>query len=74
MAKGRPCLGARAGGIPEVITPDTGVLVSYGDVANIATASIAALRRDWDERAILDRARYFSYSQFTVRLASLLAS
>lgn len=73
MANGRPCLGARAGGIPEVITPETGVLVPYGDVPAIADAAIAALRRDWDEAAILDRAREFSYSRFKDRLASLLA-
>jgi asparagine synthase (glutamine-hydrolyzing) len=73
MANGRPCLGANAGGIPEVITPDTGVLVPYGDVPAIADAAIAALRRDWNETAILDRAREFSYSHFKDRLASLLA-
>ena len=72
MAHGRPCLGARAGGIPEVITEETGVLVDYGDVPGIAAASIAALGRAWDEEAILARARHFSYSQFQSRLASLL--
>lgn len=72
MANGRPCLGARAGGVPEVITPDTGVLVEFGNVPAIAAACIDALRRDWDENAILDRARHFSYSQFKDRLAFLL--
>jgi asparagine synthase (glutamine-hydrolysing) len=74
MACGRPCLGARAGGIPEVITADTGVLAEYGDVPGIAAAAIAALRRDWDQDAILDRARHFSYSQFKAHLASLLSA
>jgi phosphatidyl-myo-inositol dimannoside synthase len=74
MAHGRPCLGARAGGIPEVITDDTGVLVEYGDVPAIAAASVAILRRDWNTEAILDRARHFSYSQFQKRLTSLLAA
>ena len=73
MAHGRPCLGARAGGIPEVITDETGTLVDYGDVPAIASAAIAALQRHWDEPAILARARHFSYSQFTARLASLFA-
>lgn len=72
MAHGRPCLGARAGGIPEVITPDTGVLVEYGDVSGIAAACVDALRRTWDEPAILDRARQFSYAKFRARLAVLL--
>jgi glycosyltransferase involved in cell wall biosynthesis len=64
MARSRPCLGARAGGIPEVITADTGVLVEYGDVAGIAAASIAALHRDWNETTILARARNFAYPAF----------
>ena len=72
MAHGRPCLGARAGGIPEVITHETGTLVDYGDVPAIATAAIAALQRNWDESAILARARHFSYSQFNARLTELL--
>jgi glycosyltransferase involved in cell wall biosynthesis len=73
MAHGRPCLGARAGGIPEVISPETGVLVEFGNVPDIAAAAISALQRDWNEAAILDRARLFSYSPFVERLASLLA-
>ncbi len=72
MANGRPCLGARAGGVPEVITPETGVLIEFGDVPAIAAACVAALTREWSETAILDRARAFSYSPFKDRLASLL--
>ncbi len=74
MAHGRPCLGARAGGIPEVITADTGVLVEYGDIPGIATAAIAALLHEWDETAILDRACEFSYEPFKRKLASYLTS
>jgi phosphatidylinositol alpha-1,6-mannosyltransferase len=73
MAHGRPCLGARAGGVPEVITADTGVLVDYGDVPAIAAATVAALQRAWNEAAILQRASEFSYSPFKERLAKLLA-
>jgi glycosyltransferase involved in cell wall biosynthesis len=72
MANGRPCIGARAGGIPEVITPDSGVLVEFGNVPALAKACVDALGRDWNETAILNRAREFSYSLFKDRLASLL--
>ena len=72
MAHGRPCLGARAGGTPEVITDETGVLVPYGDVHAIAVAAVDALRRPWSEAALLARADHFSYSHFESRLASLL--
>jgi asparagine synthase (glutamine-hydrolysing) len=72
MANGRPCLGARAGGIPEVIDDASGVMIEFGDLPGIAAAAVSALQRDWDETAILNRAREFSYSPFKARLASLL--
>jgi len=74
MAQGRPCLGAQAGGIPEVLTPETGILVEYGDVVQIADGCVAALRRSWDTQTILDRAREFAYPRFRERLAALLSA
>jgi phosphatidylinositol alpha-1,6-mannosyltransferase len=71
MAHGKPCLGARAGGVPEVITGDCGTLVECGDGPGLAAAGLAALRRDWQTNTILDRARYFSYENFRTRLAAL---
>jgi phosphatidylinositol alpha-1,6-mannosyltransferase len=72
MAHGRPCLGARSGGVPEVINDDSGVLVEYGDVPGIAAGIVAALSRDWSTEALVGRAREFSYLRFKDRLASLL--
>jgi phosphatidylinositol alpha-1,6-mannosyltransferase len=72
MAHGRPSLGARSGGVPEVITEETGVLVEYGDVPGIAAAIVAALRREWCVESLLERARSFSFPIFKERLASLL--
>jgi phosphatidylinositol alpha-1,6-mannosyltransferase len=72
MAQGRPCLGARSGGTPEVITSETGILVEFGNVSAIAAGCVAALQRDWNQTAILERARYFSYDSFKDRLAALL--
>jgi len=72
MAHGRPCLGARSGGTPEVISADTGVLVNYGDVPAIASAIVGSLRRDWRPELLLERAREFSYLRFKERFASLL--
>jgi glycosyltransferase involved in cell wall biosynthesis len=71
MAHGKPCLGARAGGVPEVITDNCGTLVDFGDGPGLAAACIAALRRTWRVETILDRARYFSYENFRTRLAAL---
>jgi phosphatidylinositol alpha-1,6-mannosyltransferase len=73
MAHGRPCLAARAGGVPEVITDDTGVLAEYGDIQGIASAAVAALRRNWALEPLLERARDFSYPRFKERLATLLS-
>jgi hypothetical protein len=56
-----------------VISDETGVLVEFGDAESIAQACISALRRDWSQKAILDRARQFSYASFKDRLAALLA-
>jgi glycosyltransferase involved in cell wall biosynthesis len=71
MAHGKPCLGARAGGVPEVIIKDCGTLVDYGGGDRLAAACIAALHHSWNINTILDRARYFSYENFRTRLAAL---
>jgi len=72
MVHGKPCLGTRDGGIPEVITPESGVLIPYGNVPEIAAACVSALRRTWDPAAIHARAQEFSYSRFRDKLAALL--
>ena len=72
MAHGRPCLGANSGGVPEVITPATGVVVDYGNAEQIAAAAIAALRRDWPLEPLVERAKQFSYLRFREHLGTLL--
>jgi glycosyltransferase involved in cell wall biosynthesis len=74
MARGRPCLAARAGGAPEVLTPETGILVAADDSPALARGLVDGLSRHWDEERILARAREFSYSPFKSKLASLLAA
>ncbi len=73
MAHGRPCLGARSGGTPEVIDDGCGALVDYGSVRDIATALVDMLRRDWPTGPLLERAGRFSYLRFKERVASLLS-
>ena len=72
MARGRPCLGARAGGVPEVITEDTGVLVDYGDVPAISAAILSSLARKWPPGPFEERVRTFSFGRFKERLADAL--
>jgi len=73
MAQGRPCVGARAAAVPEILTPEAGLMAEFGDVAGIGRACIDALGRDWDQEKILARARLFSYEKFRQRLGEWLA-
>jgi phosphatidylinositol alpha-1,6-mannosyltransferase len=74
MANGKPCLGARAGALPEIISDVSGVLVPYGDVGQIAAQLVGSLQRMWDPGPIRDHARQFSYPAFKERLRAALAS
>ena len=74
MAHGRPCLGARSGGVPEVISETTGVLVEYGDVPGTSAAIVSALGREWKKEDLVGRAQMFSYKRFKENLASLLSA
>ncbi|RRJ96666.1 glycosyltransferase family 1 protein [Opitutaceae bacterium TAV4] len=71
MAAGKPCVGARAGGIPEVISDETGLLVPYGDVTALAAACVRALDHPWDADALRRRAQLFSSERFTEQFATL---
>jgi len=72
MAQGKPCVAARSGGAPEVLSPETGVLAEYANLPALSQACVHALRREWDSKAITARADTFSYSRFRDRLGSLL--
>jgi glycosyltransferase involved in cell wall biosynthesis len=74
FAHGRPCLGARSGGTPEVIDKESGALVEYGNVPAIATTLVEMLRRDWPVAPLLERAEKFSYLRFKERVASLIST
>ena len=73
MAYGKPCIAANSGGAPEVITPESGLLVPYGDVHALARAAVAGLRQKWSPDAIRARSAQFSYESFRARLADSLA-
>ena len=55
LASGRPTVASAVGGVPEVVTPDTGVLVPPGDVASLVGA-VAALAGDPERRRALGAA------------------
>ena len=72
MARGKPCLGAQAGAIPEIIDPASGVLADYGNVPQIAARLVWALQQQWDSAAIKAHAAQFSYPAFRARLERAL--
>lgn len=74
MAHGKPCVAARAGGAPEVVTTESGVLAPYGDVSALAEACVHALTTKWDAAAIRACAERFSYPVFRSQLARLIAA
>jgi phosphatidylinositol alpha-1,6-mannosyltransferase len=45
MAAGRPCVGAAAGAVPEVLAPEVGELFPFGDAAALARALARAADR-----------------------------
>jgi glycosyltransferase involved in cell wall biosynthesis len=73
MAHGKPCLGARAGAVPELIDDRSGVLVDFGAVPQIAAKLVWALQRPWNSQQIRQRAAQFSYPVFRERLQNALA-
>lgn len=72
MTFGKPCLGARAGGAPEVITDDVGSLVEYGNVPDLAAAVADLVRHPRDSEVVRRHAAVFDFPAFRQRLAAAL--
>ncbi len=52
LCAGTPVVGARIGGIPELIDAESGMTFAAGDVNDLTAALKAALTRRWDNAAI----------------------
>ena len=79
MAHAKPCIGARAGGVPEVIRDGlTGLLVDPSDLPRSLPAAILRLlsdpllARSMGDRGKDDLQRNFAFSHFRDRLQQLL--
>jgi phosphatidyl-myo-inositol dimannoside synthase len=72
MAYGKPCVAARAGGAPEVITPAVGALAEYGNIPEIAAALNDLVLHPRDPGAIRAHAASFAFPAFRRRLAAAL--
>jgi glycosyltransferase involved in cell wall biosynthesis len=73
MTYGKPCIGARAGGVPEVINDPVGQLVEYGNLADLAAAVSDLVRHPRDSEVVRRHADSFAFPAFTRRLAAVLS-
>ncbi len=65
FATGRPVIASRVGGIPEIVTPQTGYLTAPGDAEEIEQA-ITALARNPAQRAAMGEAARRRVQDFSV--------
>jgi glycosyltransferase involved in cell wall biosynthesis len=72
LACGIPVVGTRVGGIPEVLTDATGILVDPGQPQQLAEALAVALGRTWDRSAIVAHSQQFSWDTNARSLYELL--
>lgn len=73
MTYGKSCLGARAGGAPEVINDTVGQLVEYGNIPDLAAAVADLVRHPRDSEVVRRHAGSFAFPSFTLRLAAALS-
>jgi len=73
MTYGKACLAARAGGAPEVVTPDVGVLVDYGNLGDLMAGLTDLARHPRDSEIVRRHAASFAFPVFESRLAAALS-
>lgn len=73
MMFGKACIGARAGGAPEVINETVGQLVEYGNIPELADAISDVMRHPRDSEVVRRHAASFAFPAFTQRLAAALS-
>jgi glycosyltransferase involved in cell wall biosynthesis len=69
---GRPFVGTRVGGTPDVIvSPDLGRLCPPGDPRSLADAIMTSLAQDWDAQRIAAQAQQYAWTSITRQLTQL---
>jgi len=72
MACATPVVATTVGGIPEVVTDETGILAKEITAESIADCLKMALNKTWDHHAIRTHAEFFNWTKNTNELALLL--
>lgn len=66
---GKPFIGTRVGGIPEVITNEKlGYLVEPKDVNGLANGILEVLSKEWDKDYILNYAKQFTWDEIAKKI------
>jgi glycosyltransferase involved in cell wall biosynthesis len=75
MASGTPCIGSRAGGIPTVITPETGLTFEPGNSDQLIQAVTTMLEDEtfWQNAALCGRERAKAHYDWNVLADSIIA-
>jgi len=69
---GKPFIGTRVGGVPEVITSDDyGLLVEPANPEDLAEKILIALDRKWDEKKILDHAAQYTWENVAIQIMNV---
>ncbi|GAI63180.1 unnamed protein product [marine sediment metagenome] len=69
---GKPFIGTKVGGIPDVInSPHYGILSQPGDEKELAKNIFKALEEEWDSRKILEYSKLYTWENITQNLIEL---
>lgn len=69
---GIPFFGTKVGGVPEIITPEVGILCDNPqDVDELYTKLKVALNKEWDNNAILNYASNFTWTQISNQILKI---
>lgn len=69
---GKPFIGTKVGGVPEVITSNEyGLLVEPADPGGLAEKLFIALDRDWDNEKIALYAQQYSWANIADRIVQI---
>ncbi|KKG07101.1 glycosyl transferase family 1 [Methanosarcina mazei] len=69
---GKPFIGTKVGGIPEVIVSnDYGLLVEPGNAQDLAEKIEIALNKNWDEGNILNYAKQYRWENITSQMVTI---
>ena len=70
LAAGRPCVGVQATAVPELITPEVGLLAAPDDPAAFAAALTECLTRFWEPAKLRQTALIYSYPNLVTALTA----